>query len=141
MSNYKNILELMASNAEDLAKIEGIGPVLASNIEKFFSVNETKNLIHKLKKLGLNMQSDDIKEQDNTLKNITFVITGKLISKTRNEMKQLLEDAGGKVSSGISPKTNYLIAGENAGQKLEKAKSLNIKIINENEAIDMVRKT
>ena len=139
--NYKNIFELMASNAENLAKIEGIGPVLASNIEKFFSVNETKNLIHKLKKLGLNMQSDDIKEQDNTLKNITFVITGKLISKTRNEMKQLLEDAGGKVSSGISPKTNYLIAGENAGQKLEKAKSLNIKIINENEAIDMVRKT
>ena len=75
------------------------------------------------------------------LKNITFVITGKLISKTRNEMKQLIEDAGGKVSSSISSKTNYLIAGENAGQKLEKAKSLNIKIINENEAIDMVRKT
>ncbi len=138
--NYKNIFELMDSNAENLAKIEGIGPVLASNIEKFFSVNETKNLIHKLKELGLNMQSDDIKEQDNTLKNITFVITGKLISKTRNEMKQLIEDAGGKVSSSISSKTNYLIAGENAGQKLEKAKSLNIKIINENEAIDMVRK-
>ncbi len=139
--NYKNIFELMDSNAESLVKIEGIGPVLASNIEKFFSVNETRNLIHKLKELGLNMQSDDIKEQDNTLKNITFVITGKLISKTRNEMKQLIEDAGGKVSSSISSKTNYLIAGENAGQKLEKAKSLNIKIINENEAIDMVRKT
>lgn len=139
--NYKNIFELMDSNAESLLKIEGIGPVLASNIEKFFSVNETRNLIHKLKELGLNMQSDDIKEQNNILKNITFVITGKLISKTRNEMKQLIEDAGGKVSSSISSKTNYLIAGENAGQKLEKAKSLNIKIINENEAIDMVRKT
>ncbi len=139
--NYKNIFELMDSNAENLVKIEGIGPVLASNIEKFFSINETRNLIHKLKELGLNMQSDDIKEQNNTLKNMTFVITGKLISKTRNEMKQLIEDAGGKVSSSISSKTDYLIVGENAGQKLEKAKSLNIKIIKENEAINMVKKT
>lgn len=139
--NYRNIFELMDSNAESLVKIKGIGRVLASNIEKFFSINETRNLIHKLKELGLNMQSDDIKELNNTLKNITFVITGKLISKTRNEMKQLIEDAGGKVSSSISSKTDYLIAGENAGQKLEKAKSLNIKIINEHEAIDMVKKT
>lgn len=138
--NYKNIFDLMDSNTDNLVKIEGIGPVLASNIENFFSINETKNLINKLNSLGLNMQSDDIKEQNNVLKDITFVITGKLISKTRNEMKQLIEDAGGKVSSSISSKTTYLIAGENAGQKLQKAKSLNIKIINENEAIDMVTK-
>lgn len=139
--NYKNIFELMDSNIEHLSQIEGIGPVLASNIEKFFSVNETRNLIYKLETLGLNMQSDNIKEQNSNLKNITFVITGKLISKTRNEMKQLIEDAGGQVSSGISSKTNYLIAGENAGQKLEKAKKLNIKIISENEAINMISKS
>lgn len=139
--NHKNIFELIDSKEEDLVKIEGIGPVLASNIEKFFSINETKNLIYKLKALGLNMQSDNTHQQNSILENITFAITGKLISKTRNEMKQLIEDAGGKVSSSISSKTNYLIAGENAGQKLEKAKKLNIKIINENEAIDMAIKS
>ncbi len=139
--NYKDIFQLMDSNTDNLSKIEGIGPILASNIEKFFSLNETKNLINKLKMLGLNMQSDAKKKQNSTLKNITFVITGKLMSKTRNEMKELIEDAGGKVSSSISSKTNYLIAGENAGQKLEKAKKLNIKIISENEAINMIAKS
>lgn len=139
--NYKDIFQLMDSNIENLSQIEGIGPVLASNIKKFFSINETRNLIYKLETLGLNIQSDDKKEQNNTLKNIIFVITGKLVSKTRSEMKQLIEDNGGKVSSSISSKTNYLIAGENAGQKLEKAKKLNIKIISENEAINMIEKS
>lgn len=138
--NYENIFELMDSNMEQLSQIEGIGPILASNIKKFFSLNETKNLINRLKTLGLNMQSDTNKKQNSALNNITFVITGKLVSKTRNEMKQLIEDNGGKVSSSVSSKTNYLIAGENSGQKLDKAKKLNIKIISENEAISMIAK-
>ena len=128
----------MSSKPDDLAEIDGIGPVLAANIEKFFSLDQTKALIFRLSSLGLNMKSNSKSPNEDFLKGLTFAITGKLKAKTRGEIKQLIEDFGGKVSSSISSKTNYLIAGDNAGSKLQKALNLNVKILGEDEALEML---
>ena len=136
--NYDDIFELMGSRLDDLAKIDGIGPVLAANIEKFFSLDQTKSLIFRLSSLGLNMKSNSKGQKENFLKDLTFAITGRLKTKTRSEVKQMIEDFGGKVSSSISSKTSYLIAGDNAGSKLQKARNLNVKILGEDEALEML---
>lgn len=136
--NYADIFELVGAGTDDLAEIDGIGPVLAANIEKFFSLDQTKSLILRLSSLGLNMKSNSKGQQEGFLKDLTFAITGKLKTKTRSEIKQMIEDFGGKVSSSISSKTSYLIAGDDAGSKLSKAKNLNVKILEEDEALEML---
>ena len=136
--NYADIFGLIDAKPDDLAEIDGIGPVLAANIEKFFLLDQTKALIFRLSSLGLNMKSNSKSPNEDFLKGLTFAITGKLKAKTRGEIKQLIEDFGGKVSSSISSKTNYLIAGDNAGSKLSKALNLNVKILGEDEALEML---
>ena len=136
--NYADIFVLIDAKPDDLAKIDGIGPVLAANIEKFFSLDQTKSLIFRLSSLGLNMKSNSKDQKEGFLKDLTFAITGKLKTKTRSEVKQMIEDFGGKVSSSISSKTSYLIAGDDAGSKLQKARNLNVKILGEDEALEML---
>lgn len=137
-NNYSDIFQLMDATKEELSTIEGIGHILSSNIENYFSLDETKEIVHKLSSLGLNMKSPVNENKKDSLLNLTFVITGKLKNKKRDEMKQLIENYGGKVSSSVSSKTNYLIVGEDAGSKLDKAISLGIEIIDEKKALDMI---
>ena len=136
--NYDDIFGLMGARPDDLAKIDGIGPVLAANIQKFFSLDQTKSLIFRLSSLGVNMKSNSKDQKEGFLKNLTFAITGKLKTKTRSEIKQMIENFGGKVSSSISSKTSYLIAGDGAGSKLSKARNLNVKVLREDEALEML---
>lgn len=136
--NYDDIFGLMGARPDDLAKIDGIGPVLAANIEKFFSLDQTKSLILRLSSLGVNMKSNSKDQKEGFLKDLTFAITGKLKTKTRSEIKQMIENFGGKVSSSISSKTSYLIAGDGAGSKLSKARNLNVKVLREDEALEML---
>ena len=130
--HFKNIDNLSKASYEELISLEGIGPEVAKSVIEYFKNEKTKEIIEKLKKAGVNLESKEVKKS-NKLKGLTFVITGSLKNYTRDEVKEIIEQFGGKVTNTVSSKTNYLIVGENPGSKLEKAKQLGVKIINEEE--------
>lgn len=124
---YKNINNLMNASKEELLEIEDIGEIVSEEIVKFFQDEKNREDIKKLIDLGVNV--DEPEENIlNILEEKTFVITGKF-EKSRKDIEKMIEENGGKVSSSVSTKTDYLIAGEKAGSKLDKAKELDIEII------------
>lgn len=134
---YKSIDEIMAASREDLESIDGFGSVLAESAVEFFSLNDTKDMITGLKSAGVNTQSLKTNIGDK-FAGMTFVLTGTLPSYTRNEAAKIIESLGGKVSSSVSKKTTYVLAGEEAGSKLDKANALGVAIIDENEFKNMI---
>ena len=135
---YKNIDNLMEATSEELALIDDIGPIVANSIREFFLQDQTIDLINKLKEAGVNMQhEEDI--IDNRFDGKIFVLTGSLENYTRKEAGDLIEKFGGKVSGSVSKKTDYLLAGEDAGSKLTKAQSLGITILTEKEFGNMIK--
>ena len=134
---FKSLSNLKNAKKEDILEVEDIGEVIADNIVAFFHDENNIKEIESLLALGINI-NQIAQTNDNRLQGATFVITGTL-SKPRNEIEKLIEDYGGKVSSSVSKKTDYVLAGENAGSKLDKAKALGIKIIDEKELNDMLR--
>ena len=131
-NNFKNLDNLISAEKEDIIAIEDIGEVIADNIYNFFRDKDNLDEIKSLFESGVK-----IKEVENSLKNKnfegkTFVLTGTL-SRPRTEVENLIESLGGKTSSSVSKKTDYVLAGENAGSKLDKARELNIKILSEDE--------
>ena len=135
---YKNIDNILKAKVEDLSNINDIGPVMANSIVEFFEQEQTKDLIEKLKQAGVNMVAQDEEETDNRFEGKTFVLTGSLEKYTRGEASDIIEKFGGKVSGSVSKKTDYLLAGEEAGSKLTKAQSLGIAIITEEQFEEMV---
>ena len=136
---YKNIDNILNAKIEDLSNINDIGPVMASSIVEFFEQEQTKDLIEKLKQAGVNMVAQDEEETDSRFEGKTFVLTGSLEKYTRGEASDIIEKFGGKVSGSVSKKTDYLLAGEEAGSKLTKAQNLGIAIISEDQFIEMIR--
>jgi len=137
--HYKSIDELMNASFEELIKIPEIGEKMAQSIVAFFKNEGVKKFIEKLKKAGVNTAGEiENKNKDGILKGLSFVVTGTLKNYTRNEVKELIENLGGKVSESVSKKTDYLIVGEEPGSKLKKAQSLGIKIINEEEFLKLI---
>ncbi len=130
---YQNINNLMEANSEELSQINDIGPIVAQSIEEFFKQEQTKDLINKLKQAGVNTISLEEKIEDNRFEGKTFVLTGSLQNFTREEASNLIEKFGGKTSSSVSKKTDFVLAGEEAGSKLTKAQNLGVKIISETE--------
>jgi DNA ligase (NAD+) len=130
--HFKNIDNLSKATYDELISIEGIGPEVAKSIIEYFKNEKTKEIIEKLKKAGVNLETKEIKKSDK-LKGLTFVITGTLKNYTRDEAKEVIEQLGGKVTNTVSSKTDYLIVGENPGSKLGKARQLGVKTINEDE--------
>ena len=130
---YRNIDNLSNASFEELSQTEDIGPIMAKSIIDFFKEEQTKDLIEKLKQAGVNTECLDKEEVDQKFKGLTFVLTGSLEKYTRQEATDIIEKFGGKVSGSVSKKTDYLLAGEDAGSKLTKAQSLGIKIISEEE--------
>lgn len=131
-NNFKNLDNLISAEKEDIIAIEDIGEVIADNIYNFFRDKDNLDEIKSLFESGVK-----IKEVENSLKNKnfdgkTFVLTGTL-SRPRAEVENLIERLGGKTSSSVSKKTDFVLAGENAGSKLDKARELNIKILSEDE--------
>ena len=120
----------MDASTEDLNAINEIGPTVAATVHDFFANPQNRALVEELLALGLTMRAEKRVTTD-TLAGLTFVLTGTLPTLTRDSAKQLIEAAGGKVSGTISKKTDYLVAGEEAGSKLEKAHSLQVKILDE----------
>ncbi len=124
---------------EKLCEIDDIGSVMAESLEDFFGKESTRELVDRLKGAGVNTGSLTNQDaQGSALSGFTFVITGTLPTLGRKEATELIEANGGKVTGSVSKKTDYLLAGEEAGSKLEKAKNLGIKIISEEELYQML---
>ena len=134
---YKSMENLQNATIESLAEIDDIGEVMAKSIYNFFKEKQTIDLIEKLSNAGVNMV-DKEGTIINKLDNKIFVVTGKLDRFTRDEIEEKIESFGGKVSSSVSKKTDFLIAGEAAGSKLTKAESLGVQIISEEDFINMI---
>ncbi len=130
--------KLMSAETKDIEAIEGIGEIMAVNITEYFSLSQTKTLIERLKAAGVNMTHESNVAFD-TLNGLTFVVTGTLEKYSREQVKALIEQNGGKVSSSVSKKTSYLLAGEAAGSKLKKAEDLGVKILSEDEFENMLK--
>lgn len=129
---FGNIDRIKEATYEELISVEEIGDKMAESILAFFRVEENLALIEKLKSLGLNMEAEkkEIIENEN-FKGKTFVLTGTLTDFTRDKAKEIIESFGGKVSGSVSKKTDYVLAGEEAGSKLQKANELGITVIDE----------
>ncbi|TVQ04138.1 MAG: NAD-dependent DNA ligase LigA [Balneolaceae bacterium] len=131
--HYGSIDILMAAGFDELTAIDSIGPKIAESVITFFSNNKNIRLIERLKKVGFSFEQKKTETISSALDGKTFVLTGTLASYTRNEAKALIEKHGGSTLSSVSKNTDFLLAGDSAGSKLEKAKKLNIKILSEND--------
>ena len=137
---YKTMDALMKASFENLCLKEDIGEITANSIYEFFRQDQTVDLITKLKKAGVNMkiQENENVVTDEKFAGKTFVLTGTLETMSREQASELIEQHGGKTSSSVSKKTDYVLAGEEAGSKLKKAQDLGITIINEQQFKDML---
>jgi DNA ligase (NAD+) len=124
---------------EDLEKVQEVGPKVASAVHEFFQNEMNRSLIARFAELGLKMTAEK-KQRTTQLEGLTFVLTGTFPTLSREEAKEKIESAGGKVSGSVSKKTSYVIAGEEAGSKLAKAQELNIPILEEAALLEMLAK-
>ena len=136
---FKNIDNLANAEYIELAQIDDIGPTMAKSITEFFASDQTKDLIEKLKQAGVNTEIKETEETDERFSGKTFVLTGTLKNFTREAATNIIEKFGGKVSSSVSKKTSYVIAGEEAGSKLTKAKDLGITVLTERRFMNMIK--
>ena len=128
----------MAADAEDLARVDGVGAVLADSVVSYFANDENRRSIDKLREAGVNMTCLT-ERKDDRFAGMTFVLTGTLPTMGRSEASALIEQYGGKTSGSVSKKTSVVLAGEDAGSKLTKAQALGIRIINEQEFLEMLK--
>ncbi len=137
--HFKTLDNLMEADIEELSSINEIGEIMAKSVYDFFHQEQTIDLIDKLKRNGVNTKYLVNEITDNRFEGMTFVLTGKLEKYTRDEAADIIERFGGKASGSVSKKTDYVLAGEDAGSKLTKAESLGVKIISENEFEEMIK--
>ena len=133
-----SVEDIMNADTQTLSSIDGFGSVMAESVTEYFSNNEGREIVGTLKELGVEMKPVEKKQDGGIFKGKVFVLTGTLPTLKRNEAAKIIEDMGGKTSSSVSKKTDYVLAGEEAGSKLTKAQSLGIKIITEAEFLSMV---
>ncbi|MBE6788622.1 MAG: NAD-dependent DNA ligase LigA [Ruminococcaceae bacterium] len=131
-----SIDEVINADFDTLCSIEGVGEEMAKSIISFFSEPQSLELVSSLKASGVNM-THEVKQKGSKFAGLTFVLTGTLPTYTRDEASKIIENLGGKVSSSVSKKTAYVLAGEEAGSKLKKAQDLGVRVITEQEFIKM----
>ncbi len=127
---FGSVEALAAATAEELERVEEVGPRISQAILEFFADKENLELVERLRAAGVDMTAEK-KQRSAQLAGLTFVLTGTLPTLTRDEAKALIEAAGGKTAGSVSKKTNYVVAGEEAGSKLDKARDLKVPILDE----------
>lgn len=135
---YRDIDVFFNLTQDELTQLDDIGEVSADYIVNFFAHDKTRELIEKLKLCGVKMTYEAEEQKGDIFNGATFVLTGKLPTMTRDEAGALIESYGGKISSSVSKKTDYVLAGDDAGSKLTKAQALGVKIIDEQELKNMI---
>ena len=136
--HFGSMNALMAASEEELQAVNEIGPRVSQSIREFFGEPKNVALVDRLRAAGLTFKGQK-KQRGTTLAGKTFVLTGTLERHTRDEAKKLIEDAGGKVAGSVSKKTDYVVAGAEAGSKLDKAKELGVAVIGEKEMAELVK--
>jgi DNA ligase (NAD+) len=134
--HFGSMEALEQAGVEELQNVDEVGPRIADSIVEFFSVPANRKLVERLREAGLTLKGKK-KERGTKLAGKTFVLTGTLAKHTRDEAKKMIEDAGGKVTGSVSKKTDYVVAGTDAGSKLDKAKELGVAVIDENEMVSL----
>jgi DNA ligase (NAD+) len=129
-SHFGSMGALIEASEEDLTKVNEVGPKVAQGVLEFFAEEKNRELVRQLAGHGVVMTAEK-KVTTTTLEGLTFVLTGTLPTMTREAAKELIESSGGRVSGTVSKKTSYVVAGEEAGSKLEKAQSLGVKVVDE----------
>ncbi len=135
---FPSLDELKNANIEQLAQVEGIGEIIAQSIYEYFHNENNLKLLEELKSLGIN-PSAKAKPKSDKLSGKTFVLTGTLENMTRDEASDIIKSHGGKTSSSVSKKTDFVLAGANAGSKLDKAQNLGVIILTENDFLEMIK--
>jgi DNA ligase (NAD+) len=135
--HFGSLDAIMKANAEELEEVNEVGPRIAESIVEFFADDHNRRLVNDLRKSGLTFTGQK-KEKGTKLAGKTFVLTGTLGRHTRDEAKKMIEDAGGRVSGSVSKKTDYVVAGSDAGSKLDKARELGVNVIGEEELEKLV---
>ncbi len=135
--SLKNVDAVINASVDDILEIDGFGTIMAESVVDYFNSPSSIELIEKLKAAGVNMQSNAT-VKDERFKGMTFVLTGTLPSLKRSQASAIIESFGGKTSSSVSKKTTYVLAGDEAGAKLDKANAFGIRVINENEFLGMI---
>lgn len=138
-NRFKTMDNLINATIEELTEIDEIGEITAKTIRDFLSKPHNIEFINKLKDAGVSMESINNESIDDRFAGKTFVLTGTLSKYTRTEASQIIEKLGGKTSSSVSGKTSYVLAGEEAGSKLEKANKLGVHVISEDEFEEMIK--
>lgn len=137
---FPTIDQILKATPEEIAAIDGFGQIMAESAAYYFSLPETRTLIDSFRTKGVNLESFEKEEsKDLRFSGKTFVLTGALPTYTRAEAGKMIEDRGGKVSSSVSKKTSFVLAGEEAGSKLTKAQKLGVPIISEEEFLAMLQ--
>ncbi|MCZ6539113.1 MAG: NAD-dependent DNA ligase LigA, partial [Chloroflexi bacterium] len=133
---FHSLTGLTEATEEQLLAIDGIGPIIAATLVEYFAVEQNRRLIDDLIALGVNPVDDTPEPSaDHPANGVTFVVTGRLESMSRSEAQTRIKTLGGKATGTVTKKTDYLVAGADAGSKLEKANRLNIHVIDEEEFI------
>lgn len=141
MRRFKTMDALVDADLEEILSVEDIGEISARCVQNFFSDERNRRSLERMKNAGVNMSALTEAGADEQFAGLTFVVTGTLPSMGRKEAAEFIEKHGGRVSGSVSKKTDYLLAGENAGSKLAKAKALNIPVISEEEIMRMTDQT
>lgn len=136
---FNTIDDLMKADADSITEIDGIGSVMAQSVVQYFSLPKTAEMIDEFKALGLKLTEPVPEQKNDIFLGKTFVLTGTLPTLKRSQAAKIIEDNGGKVSSSVSKKTDYVLAGEDAGSKLTKAQTLGIEIITEEQLFEMIK--
>ncbi|MEZ7931055.1 MAG: helix-hairpin-helix domain-containing protein, partial [Flavobacteriales bacterium] len=138
--NFKTIDNIISASFESLIEVDEIGDRIAQSLINFFAKQENQLIVEKLKQKDLKFEVEEVEGATNTLEGMIFVVSGVFNQFSRDELKKSIDKNGGKVSSSISSKTSYLVAGDNMGPaKLKKAEKLEVKIISEEEYIKLIK--
>jgi DNA ligase (NAD+) len=129
--HYSSLEELMQASSESLMEIEDVGPVVAHHIKTFFQQSHNREVIERLLSVGIHWPTEEKKQTNTALSGKTIVLTGTLQTLSRSEAKEKLLALGAKVAGSVSKKTDYVVAGADAGSKLTKAESLGIDVVDE----------
>ena len=135
---FGSLEKIAEASEETLQRAEEVGPKVAGSIHQFFREPHNRELVKRLREIGLQFHHAVVERAGGTLKGLTFVLTGTLPTLTREEAKSRIEAAGGKVAGSVSKKTSYVVAGEDAGSKLDKARALDVPILDEAKLLEML---
>ncbi len=136
--HFLSIDEIFCASVEEISSIDGFGEIMAQSVFDYFALPQTRILIDNLKELGVTMSPLEKRNSEGVFLGKTFVLTGTLPTMTRSQASKLIEENGGKTSSSVSKKTDYVLAGEDAGSKLTKAQTLGVTVISEEELLSMI---